>query len=249
MQLYIERLNREMQIHSFIFNWPRQYEKAKQKEEQLSKIDGLKVTVINSDDAVTDYEPEWINIGNDAYFTAQFLMALKLFQGDILFHVQADASYNNWQKLIDDALMYHEKYMWGIYAPNVDYTWYDSSKTDINNIKLVDDNLKMVACPDCTCWFIDKNIIEDFHAANIEMEKCKMGWGWDIILPAFSFLKARPVIRDYNHTIDHPRGTNYNSQQAELEMYDLYNKLPFELQTLFRYIKGHRENIARYFGV
>jgi len=236
-----------MQIHSFIFNWRGQYEKAKYKEKQLKDL-GLKVTVINSDDTVTAQEVDWINIGECSYFTSQFLMALKLFDGDILFHIQADASYDNWNKLIEDAKIYYEKYKWGIYAPNVDYTWYDSTRTDISQVKFRDDaNLRLISCPDCTCWFIHKDIIEEFNNRQIDMSPYKMGWGWDIIFPGISFLKSRLVIRDYNHTIEHPPGTNYNKNQAEVEMQQLFNSLPNDLKVMFSLIKGDRQQILQMF--
>lgn len=232
-----------MKIHSFIFNWRGQYEKAKYKEKQLKDI-GLKVTVINSDDSIVSLEEDWIHIGDESYFTAQFLMALKLFEGDVFFHVQADASYEDWNRLVNDAKVYYDKYRWGIYAPNVDYTWYDSSRTDIAQITFdTHTNLRLIACPDCTCWFIHKDIINDFKARKVNMNDCKMGWGWDIILPGISYLKLRVVLRDYSHTIQHPRGTGYNTQQAEQEMYNLFQSLSPDLKTVFSYIKGDRRKL------
>jgi hypothetical protein len=236
-----------MKIHCFIFNWKNQYRKTKYKENQLNNIKNLKITVINSDESVNSIEPNWINIGEEAYFTAQFLKAIDLFNEDIFFHIQGDASYFLWENLINDALKYHEKYNWGIYAPNVDYTWYDSSRTDINSIKFTDNNLKMVGCTDCTCWFINSSIIQNYKSSKILMNDYKMGWGWDILFPAISFLNGNPVIRDYHHTIHHPRGTNYNVLQAEQEMLNLFNSLPNELKTVFSYIRGNRDTLSTFF--
>lgn len=234
-----------MQIHSFIFNWRGQYEKTKEKERILSSLDNVKVTVINSDE--THMDEDWVHVGEESFFTDQFIMALKLFQGDVFWHVQGDASYDKWKELVEDAIKYYEKYEWGIYAPNVDYTWYDSSRTDIPGLEVSDENLKIVACTDCTCWFIHKDIIEDFNARKIDMAPYTMGWGWDIIMPALAFLRKKPVFRDYNHVIDHPEGTGYNKDKAEKEMMELYSSLPDDLRLLFSYIKGPRFNIVRYF--
>lgn len=235
-----------MQVHSFIFNWRGQYEKTKEKERQFKDL-GLKLTIINSDEVHND--EGWENVGEDAYFTAQFIRALELFEGDVLFHVQADASYDKWANLLHDAQRYYKKYNWGIYAPNVNYTWYDQSRTDISTLRFEgeDVNLRMVACPDCTCWFIHKDIIDDLRINNIDMSPYKMGWGWDIVLPALSFMRARPVIRDYTHTISHPPGTNYNKEQAEVEMQALFNSLSPQLQSLFYAIKGPRNMLAQCF--
>jgi hypothetical protein len=176
-----------MQIHLFIFNWRGQYEKTKEKEKILSSLENVKVTVINSDEAHMD--EEWVHLGEQSFFTDQFMMALKLFEGDIFWHVQGDASYDKWKELVDDALRYYEKYEWGLYAPNLDYTWYDRTRTDIPGLVVSDKNLKIVACTDCNCWFIHKDIINDFKERNIDMTPYTIGWGWDIIMPALSFLR------------------------------------------------------------
>lgn len=231
-----------MKIHSFIFNWRGQYEKTIEKIKQFESI-GHTPTIINSDE--THNNEGWVNVGESAYFTDQFIKALELFDGDVLFHVQGDASYNDWNNLIKDAESSFETYRWGVYAPNVDYTWYDASRTDIQGVELRDKTMKVVACPDCTCWFIHKDILDVFKQLKIDMSPYKMGWGWDIIFPSISFLMKRLVIRDYHHTIDHPPGTNYNKQQAEIEMHQLFNTLPHELKILFTWIKGDRQQIIQ----
>ena len=75
----------------------------------------------------------------------------------------------------------------------------------------------------------------------------KMGWGWDILFPAIAFINKRPVIRDYNHTIQHPRGTNYDTNKAEQEMWHLYNSLDPEVKQAFGFIKGNKELLASYY--
>ena len=172
-----------MNIQPFIFNWKGQYKKTIQKEKQLQKIFD-KVIVINSDD--DNEEDRWINIGDECFYTDQFLKALELFDGDVLFHIQGDASYDKLGELVKDAQKYFEEYEWGIYAPNVDYTWYTSENTDIQSLQSNHENIKMVADTDCTCWFIHKDIINEFKNRNIDMSDQKMGWGIDLCLSAIS---------------------------------------------------------------
>ena len=105
----------------------------------------------------------------------------------------------------------------------------------------------MVADPDCTCWFIHKDIIQDFKNRNIDMRDQKMGWGIDISICSLSFLRGRPVIRDYNHTVDHPPGTNYNKDTAAKEMSILWNRLDDDMKESIAYIKGDREKLVKYF--
>lgn len=235
-----------MKILTFIFNWRGQYDKTIEKVNQLREI-GVEPIVINSDDDHKDYD--WYNIGEDSYFTAQFMKALELFhkfKGDVLFHIQGDASYDNWKQLYEDAEKYYETYEWGIYAPNVDYTWYDSSKVDLQ-FNIDEPNLKMVADTDCTCWFIHKDIINMADEKGIDFAPYKMGWSFDIIYSALSFLSQRPVLRDYSHTIDHPPGTNYNKEQGEREMAELYESLEDDVKEAFYFIKTNINNLSKYY--
>lgn len=234
-----------MNIQPFIFNWKGQYEKTLVKENALKKIFD-KVIVINSDD--TNEEDRWINIGDDCYYTDQFMKALELFDGDVLFHIQADASYDKLEELMDDAKKYFQEYEWGIYAPNVDYTWYTAENTDIKSIESNHENIKMVADTDCTCWFIHKDVINEFRNRNIDMSDQKMGWGIDLCLSSISFILGRPVIRDYNHTVDHPAGTNYNKDIASTETNILMSRLDLDIREAIHYIKGNREKLVRYFN-
>jgi hypothetical protein len=234
-----------MNIQPFIFNWKGQYEKTLIKEESLQKIFD-RVIVINSDD--TQEEERWVNIGDDCYYTDQFMKALELFDGDVLFHIQGDASYDKLDELVSDAQKYFEEYEWGIYAPNVDYTWYSAKNTDIQSLQSNHENIKMVANTDCTCWFIHKDIINEFLNRKIDMSDQKMGWGMDLCLSSISFILGRPVIRDYFHTIDHPPGTNYNKEIASNEMINLWNRLDTDIKECVSYIKGDREKLANYFS-
>ncbi len=233
-----------MKIQTFIFNWRGQYEKTRAKEEQLIAL-GKNPIVINSDDDHT--HDHWHNIGESSYFTDQFIKAIELFDGDVLFHIQGDASYDNWEKLYQDAEKYYEACDWGIYAPNVDYTWYDASRTNVDSFQFDLDQCRMVANTDCTCWFIHKDVINWYKETKLDFKPYKMGWCWDIIFPALSYIHQRPVIRDYAHTISHPRGTNYDTNQAEREMWDLFQILPKDLQQAFGLIKGNRQYLCRYY--
>lgn len=233
-----------MNIQPFIFNWNNQFEKTCTIEDSLKKKFD-KIVVINSDDNNT--REGWINIGNESYFSDQFRKALELFDGDVLFHIQGDVSYTNWNQLIEDAKTYIKYYNAGIYAPNIDYTWYSSENTDIQSLESDHPNIKMVSCTDETVWFIRKEIIQEMVNRKVDFSKNTMGWGWDLVLAGICFLKGNPVIRDYNHTIDHPMGTNYDKGKASEEMLYLWNSLDSDLKEVISYIKGNREQIAKYF--
>lgn len=211
-----------MKILCMIFSWKGQYENAKRLEEKLSPF--VDTLVINSDD---DNIPlKWINIGNECYFSDQFRKAIGVFEKmeryDVLWHIQADASYDkDWENIIVESQLAFEKYNWGVYAPNVDDTFYIPERTDVFNLE---NNLKVVATTDNTCWMIHRDIINDMIDNLALMDDNKLGWGWDLLICAFSHLRKRKVIRDYNFKINHPSSTGYMKEQAEQEMQDMFRK-------------------------
>jgi hypothetical protein len=249
---YLERFPqiRVKDIQPFIFNWNRQFEKTCAIEDTLKEIFD-DVTVINSDDNNT--REGWINLGDSAYFTSQFTKALELFKNDkkVLLHIQGDTEYTDWKGLVNDARKYYNLYEWGVYAPDVTNVWYTPDQTDIGGLQSEDSNIKMVACTDETVWFIHRDVINDFYKRDLlkimTSETIKMGWGWDLVANGISFIMSRPVIRDYDHQIQHAKGTNYNKETAGQEMVNLWNSLPEDLKECISYIKGDREKLVKYF--
>lgn len=249
---YLEKFPqiRVKDIQPFIFNWKNQFEKTCKIEDSLNKIFD-DVIVINSDENNT--RPGWVDIGDESYFTAQFVKALELFKNDkkVLMHIQGDTDYTRWEDLVKSARKYYNLYEWGVYSPDITNIWYTSEHVDIEGIQSEDENIKMVACTDETVWFIHRDIINDFYSRKLNIfmtpEKIKMGWGWDLILNAISFLLGRPVIRDYEHQVQHEKGTNYSKDLAAREMEKLFKDLPEDIKECISYIKGDRENLIKYF--
>jgi hypothetical protein len=235
-------------IQPFIFNWKNQFEKTCKIENELLKIFDS-VIVINSDDNNT--REGWINVGDEYYFSDQFREALNLFDDNkkVLLHIQGDVTYNNWSGLVDSAIEYFDHYEWGIFAPDIDWVWYTSENADINGIESSHENIKMIANADETVWFIHSDIIRYFFDRNLMecFNENTMGWGWDLVFSSLCFINGRAVIRDYNHVIDHPVGTNYNSQLAMSQWQNTMLKLDSDIVECIRYIKGNRENLCRYF--
>lgn len=200
-----------MKIHGFIFNWQGQYEKTRQKETQLT---GLldRLTVISSGEG----DPHWVNIGEESYFGAQFLKALELFDGDVLFHVQGDVSSGQWADILQSAREQFELPTCGIYAPNVDFTNWTSDRVDCASLG---SKMKLVTMTDCSCWFIRNCLVEEFKS---KYSCCfydnKYGWGADEALCSRAREMGFNVIRDYNYTVDHPKTTRYDSRSAITQM-------------------------------
>jgi len=232
-----------LKIQSFIFSWRGQYTNACATEKSL-KYAGQNVTVINSD---PDNQPDhWVNLGDSAYFTQQWLAACERFDADVMFHVQADAVYHDWPGLFAAAQADFDLTNWGIHAPNVDYTWYDSAMSDVTGVKVSIPGVRMVSNPDCTCWFLHRDVIDKFRALPWDWNFHQLGWGIDLIVCGYSYLLKRPILRNYNHTVDHPRGTKYNSTQAEKEMVELFHRCDPAIQRVILAIRNNKESLVEY---
>jgi hypothetical protein len=232
-----------MKIQCFIFSWRGQYHNACATEKALRDA-GQDVLVINSD---PDNTPDhWVNIGDSAYFTQQWLAACERFDADILFHVQADATYHNWPDLFAQAQQDFDKLNWGIYAPNVDYTWYDSNRSDVLGVQVNIPGLRLVSNPDCTCWFLHRDIIDQFRSLSWDWSFHQLGWGVDLLVCGYSYLLKRPIIRNYNHTVSHPQGTKYNSGLAEQEMIELFHRCDPAMQRVILAIRNNKEALVEY---
>jgi len=199
-----------MKIHPFIFSWKGHYERALALEKIFLEIFG-RVTVINSEE---EYRPDhWINLTDEAYFAEQFVTACNLLDGDIMFHVQADVSYSDWSSVVEAAKKYYEKFQYGIYAPNIDFT----TCTQVNFEKFQingEPNLKFVNVTDCSAWFINQSIIRYFKKFEQPYLEAKYGWGICWCLSAISLTLGLPIFRDYTFTLQHPNFTNYNKTLA-----------------------------------
>lgn len=206
-------------IHAFIFNWRGQYDSTLKIERELQKLT-RRVTVINSDD--DHKQKHWVNIGEGAYFGAQFARALELFNGDILLHVQGDTMYNDWSGFVNSMRQHYIDYEFGVYAPNINYTFWDAIKTDTRIFNKKCPSIREVSTTDSCCWAIDKTIVRKLKKNYIDAVRLnKYGHGIDISVCAISRLIRKTVLRDYSHTITHPKYTGYALSTAK-EMQQKY---------------------------
>jgi hypothetical protein len=216
-----------MFIHTIIFNWPRQGNSAVNLEKECLKYSD-KVSVINSDNAIR--REHWYNIGDDSYFGEQFRKAIEIFDGDYLFHIQADVKIKDFQELFSNLRKIPECV--GIWAPDINYTTWETKYVELNEqyfpswsaFKVTNKNLIDVINTDCSCWAIKEDVISDLK--KYDLSTSHFGWGIDILSSIISRKLSLRVVRDVSIRLEHPKSTNYSLSEASKEFIEFQNHLP-----------------------
>jgi hypothetical protein len=223
-----------MNIQGFIFNWKGHEQRAAALERKLGEF--ATMTVINSEEQLSQPRPDWVQLDDAAYFSEQWNNAIELFDADLFFHIQADADFDRFDLVFARAKTLFEKYRLGVYEPNVDYTGlvFDTAK-----LPPVEPNLLEVPFTDCTCWFIARDVVRAMPPVNLSVNR--YGWGICRAIAALSRLKGRLCVRDYDFTIKHPKGTGYPKDSAREEKFSY----PFTLSLDVRHEMVQLERIYR----
>lgn len=218
-----------MRVHTFVFNWPGHFEAALQLE-NVAREFSHKVTVINSDPHHT--AGGWVDLGNEAYFGEQFATACEMFDGDVLFHIQADAGHNNWSSLVSTALETFAAYDCGIYAPQIDRHSHIGNELPAASATLSppSEHLRVVSNTDCTAWFIHSSVMRHLVEYAPLMRLNRFGLGIDVLAAALAFSQKRLVLRDDRYVINHPSGTGYSLEEAAVQLRKFISHLPPEIR-------------------
>ena len=200
-----------MKIQAFIFNWRGHFENACRLEAGIGRF--VEVTVINSEERAAPNRPNWHNLGDTAYFAAQWNKALELFDGDLLFHVQADVTIDDPARLIEKAAAAVRHHNLGVYEPLIDYT---DIRFDSARLTPIEPNLLLVPFTDCTCWFIHGDVARAFPRVDTFVNK--YGWGIELVVAAYCRSMRRRCARDFSIPVAHPRCRGYSTSAAVSQM-------------------------------
>ena len=222
-----------MQMRFFVFAWPGYLEAARRLEQRL--VDrGRHVSVIAS--GLDNAPDHWSKLSNDSYFGDQFALCLRMFVGDVLVHIQADATIDDLDEFLRRLEHAHSEYSPGVWAPDVDYTFYATRLVTLDRELGFDgsfehdSDLVQVLNTDCTCWSISAIVVEDL--LRFTRSDWRYGWGWDHLAAAISLSRGLPVVRDLSIRVLHRRGTGYSAMQAAVEFERVKSDLPPTLKSI-----------------
>jgi len=223
-----------MDIQGFIFNWKGHEARAAALERKLGEF--ARMTVINSEEALSEPRHGWVQLDDEAYFSEQWNHAVELFDADLFFHIQADADFDRFDRLFERVRMLFQKYRLGAYEPNVDYTALQFRK---DKLHALEPDLFEVPFTDCTCWFVAREVIRALPPVNLAANR--YGWGICRAIAAVSRLKERLCVRDYSLTVKHPKGTGYPKESARTEKFSY----PFSLSLDVRQEMARLDQVYR----
>ncbi len=177
---------------------------------------------------------------------ALFDRAVGLYSSDVMLCIQAGAHYQDYWKLIKDAQACFRRYEAGIYAPNLDTTWWTGERADLSSELLGDANLKLVAAPGETLLFVRREVLHGLGERNITLP-VDLPWnGLDTLLSALSYAKGMPVIRDYSHTVGRSGRAAEENGPVLPVMDQLEPYLDQDLRKVFAVMRGDRQELVRY---
>ena len=120
----------------------------------------------------------------------------------------------NWSLIAANTVAALTTNKFGIFAPNVDYTWHVARTRKLVN------NIYDVPNTDCTCWFLHPAVIAKLRTLSIGTVS-NLGWGIDTIAIEESKRRSLWIGRDYDTLVRQPKGTAYNTELSRVQMRDL----------------------------
>ena len=198
-------------IHTFIFSWKKVTENALALYEKSSAV-CPNTTFINCDENVNVIVKN-IQLDDSYYYGGQFEAAIRAVPvGGSLCCIVGDVSPEaNWGAIYEKAVEALATRYVGVYAPNVDYTWHTGRGRQVGN------TLWEVENTDCTCWFIDADVVSALREVPYRMLS-NLGWGVDTIVNKESARQGKLVVRDYSEIVHQPMGTAYDKDKAKTQM-------------------------------
>ena len=210
---------------TIIFTWNNYDEQAYNLQQRIITITG-QCAVISSHDRPTRKRKDWYYIGEEAYYTAQWNFALNLFKEhkhyNTLVQIQADSSCSDWKFLYSQIEASYKRFKWGVYSPYVDWSGHYPPVEFTEH----PEGYRSVKRTDCTVWAINELLLLQ-GVDKFDESLNKYGWGIDYYYNQMALKSNREIILDYNISIDHPKGSNYDheeaTKQAKLMTDELFN--------------------------
>ena len=189
-----------MRVEAFIPDWPGEKQHATEIAQVLSPL----------------YPTHILNDPTE-YFNAQWARARRMFTGDILLWVMADAGLpDNFLEMCKEMERVMGAGKVGWYAPDLEWTSFIYDKSTLTEFQ---PGIFEVPNTDSVCFAIRGDVVRAMP--EIDPELCFM-WGMDFTAILTAHLMGLKIVRDYRFKIQHPNNTGYDIHKASAEMKKLF---------------------------
>jgi hypothetical protein len=197
-----------MKFQAFINTWQDKWKNALALETALKQCADT-VTVVNTNSQIRSEHPSWIHADESEYYSETLNRCTAMFDADVFFQIQADASFDNFDRMFERAEHCFNSRGAGVFEPNADYT---PLRYDRLKLTELEPQLYKVPMTDNICWFIHGAVLKQFPPVDASINK--LGWGIAGAIAALSALRGKICVRDYSFTVLHPRSRNYDEPDA-----------------------------------
>ena len=210
----------DFDLQVFIFNYGLM-DNALKLQSQFKDIN-IKAIILDSDSGKEVPDGENIYSFDNIYYSGLWNEALDLFTGSHLMVVTSDVEISDARKLINNAKIFFKGDNTWIYAPNVNYTFWNY---ELSLLPDYSRDVKIVPNTDGMCWILSSDAV--YSIGNIDNEINKIGFGVDLLAAMFAKREGKIVGRDYSITVKHPQTRSYDSSEAEKQEFAWIDSLGY----------------------
>lgn len=217
-------------IDAFIISWTGKEENARKiAAEVVDKVDRLFVIYSNATNTPTDGAGEWVQVPDAWFYGKKFEACLQRFSGDLMLQIQADASCDDWGRLIERCRTYfRERERLAVWAPEVDFTPWPLSRTTIIDAA---PHLHRVTQTDGIVWVLSQNVCQRLR--QFDYDSNHFGWGMDWAAICYAYANGYEVLVDSSIKIDHPKTRGYEGNSAREQMHLFLSAMTLEERMFF----------------
>jgi len=199
-------------LHVFILCWPGKEENARHiSRAVVGHADQLTVLYKGDGDLAEPGAGEWRRIDDAWYYGRQFRETLALNTGDVMMHIQADATCGDWPGVLARCReAFQAVPAAGVWSPNVYHSWYTPELTHIHLLE--PRGLAAVTVTDGVVWALSTRVTDRLKALSYESNN--IGWGLTEVAASLAATHDMLVVMDVDLKVDHPKGSGYDRGEA-----------------------------------
>ncbi len=210
----------DFDLQVFVFNYG-QMDNALKIRNQFDEI-GVNAVILDSDSGNEVPELDYVYSFDNIYYSGLWNEALELLTGSHMMIITSDVTIPDARKLINNAKSFFRSEKAAIYAPNVNYTFWNYELSALPDFSR---DVKIVPNTDGMCWMLTSEAA--YSVGNVDNEVNKIGFGIDLLAAMFATRDGKIVGRDYSITVIHPQTRSYDSSEAEKQEFEWINNLGY----------------------